>query len=117
MASRGADILFDLSTTRGIRADVKARAEKYFESPRFGEVATQALKAVVALTHARDCEDKKSLLHNVRQSGDRRALKPLRQLEATTGCGPRGKEDCYPCLRQDDALAKAIEAVEARSRR
>ncbi len=116
MASRGADILFDLSTTRGIRADVKARAERYFQSESFAKVASDALKVAVALRNADTCAAKKALLPRAERHGDRRALKVLRTMEATTGCGRRAKADCYPCLREGSALAKAIDAIDARTR-
>ena len=116
MATRGADILFDLSSTRGIRADVKARAEKFFASERFRNVASDGLKVAVALQGAKSCEAKRALLPEVKKSGDKRALKSLRQLELTTGCGVRGKSDCFPCLREGHALADAIAAIDGRTR-
>ncbi len=117
MGGRGADILFDLASTRGIRADVKALAEQYFASPGFANVASDALKVAVALKDAKTCEEKKALLARAERSGDRRALGFLRTLEPTSGCGPRGRADCYPCLRGDGALEKVIAAIDARTQK
>ena len=44
---------------------------------------------------------------------DTRSLRPLYILSARTGCGRRDRHDCFPCLRGDDALDRAIERAKA----
>jgi hypothetical protein len=116
MGSKGADIVYDLAVTPGVRKEVKQRAEDFFKSPRFVEQASAALKVAVALRAAPACEKARALLPDAQSSGDERALKLLRRYESAVGCGRRGKQDCYPCMRQDSRLRDSIRAIEQRSR-
>jgi hypothetical protein len=38
----------------------------------------------------------------------------LKILSVKGGCGRRGREDCFPCLREDDGLAKTMAVIEER---
>jgi hypothetical protein len=40
---------------------------------------------------------------------DSRSLRPLLILAGRTGCGRRDRHDCFPCLRSDDSLERALE--------
>ena len=59
-------------------------------------------------------KDKHALLERAGTTGDRRALEYLRILAVKGGCGRRGREDCFPCLRDDEKLTGAIAAIERR---
>jgi hypothetical protein len=61
----------------------------------------------------RRCRAIRGLIERAAGVGDRRASAVLTELDSRQGCG-NGKEDCYPCLRDDEALAKAKEAVAGR---
>jgi serine/threonine protein kinase len=116
MGSKGADIIYDLVVTPGVRKEVKQRGEDFFKSPRFAEQASAALKVAVGLRAATSCEKARGLLPEAQSSGDERALKLLRRYESAVGCGRRGKRDCNPCMRQDSRLRDAVRAIEQRSK-
>ena len=61
----------------------------------------------------RRCGAVRALLGKIAEAGDARSKALFPELNSRQGCG-LGKEDCYPCLREDDSLARAKEAVEKR---
>jgi hypothetical protein len=62
----------------------------------------------------RRCVAVEGLLGRIVEGGDRRCVPSLAALDSRQGCGADGKEDCYPCLRGPDSLARAREAAEKR---
>jgi hypothetical protein len=116
MGSRGADIAYDLVTTSNVRPWVQSRAETFLQSPAFDKVATPSLRAIVKLRYSAGCEEKRSLLGDLKKVSDERALFELVPLQDKTGCGARKKDDCYPCLRTSNDLDDAIAAVRTRKR-
>jgi serine/threonine-protein kinase len=115
MATRGADILYDLSVTPGVKKDVKTRATEFFSSGRYERSSSPALVALIKVRDALNCEQQHQRLEQVLTDGDARALPVLYALENLEGCGDDKKVDCYPCLRQDDLLKRAIVALQHRS--
>lgn len=115
MGTRGADILYDLAFTPGIRASVKSEAAEVVRSEAFAATAAPALVVAIELRNARTCSDHRKLLDRARHVGDARALELLRPLTRTTGCGPGKKGDCYPCLRSDRELAETVRTIEKRT--
>jgi serine/threonine-protein kinase len=116
MGARGADIAYDLVTTPNVRPWVQSRAETFLQSAGFEKVATPGLRAIVKLRYSAGCEEKKSLLADLKKSSDERALFELVPLQDRSGCGARKKDDCYPCLRSSNDLGDTIAAVRARKR-
>jgi serine/threonine-protein kinase len=114
MGTRGADILYDLAYTPGVRAAVKGEAAEIVDSEAFAATAAPALVVAIELRRARTCAEYRSLLERARHVGDARALEFLRPLTRTTGCGPGKKRDCYPCLRSDRELSETVETIEKR---
>jgi hypothetical protein len=116
MGPRGADIAYDLVTTSNVRPWVQSRAETFLQAPSFDKVATPSLRAIVKLRYSAGCEEKKSLLVDLKKDSDERALFELVPLQDKAGCGARKKDDCYPCLRTSNDLDDAIAAVRTRKR-
>jgi hypothetical protein len=116
MGARGADIAYDLVTTPNVRPWVQSRAETFLQSPAFERIATPNLRAIVKLRYSAGCDEKKSLLADVKKLSDERALFELVPLQDRTGCGARKKDDCYPCLRTSNELDDTIAAVRTRKR-
>jgi hypothetical protein len=116
MGSRGADIAYDLVTTSNVRPWVQTRAETFLQSPAFEKVATPSLHAIVKLRYSAGCDEKKTLLADLKKNSDERALFELVPLQDKTGCGARKKDDCYPCLRTSNDLDDTIAAVRTRKR-
>ena len=117
MGSRGADIVFDLVEERKVREAVKRRGAAYLKSEHFKSQASPTLQVAVALRYNRSCKARYDLLPRAKQVGDERALKYLRECVRTRGCGRRGSHDCYPCMRRDNRLKDAIEAIEKRRKK
>ncbi len=119
MGATGADILYDIGFgSSGTRAPaVSERAKKALTSADVRSHASAALAVALDLRQAKDCEGRRAVLVRAREDGDARALVVLTQLKATRGCGFAQSRDCYPCLRKDNALAKAIAAIEERTKK
>ncbi|HMJ10465.1 MAG TPA: serine/threonine-protein kinase [Polyangiaceae bacterium] len=115
MGSRGADIVYDLATTKGVRQNVKTRALGWLKTKEFDRASSAALNIAVALRQAQSCQQKHALLLRAKNVGDERSLPELRLLEARTGCGRRKRDDCFACLRKDDRLKQAITTIQART--
>ncbi len=114
MGAKGADILYDLVTTQGVKRSVVTRAEKWLTTPEFQKNSSPALNVAVALRQAKSCQQRAGLLMRAKNVGDQRALVYLHRFTTPTGCGAGGRRDCNPCLRSGDALKTAIEAIEQR---
>ena len=68
-------------------------------------------RLVARMTDAKSCEGKKSVIKEIAAAGDARALPALEKLSAIrrSGCKPRGKGDCFGCLRR--TLGGAIKGL------
>jgi hypothetical protein len=114
MAAQGADVVYQLALDKGVRESVRKRAEKWLRSEEFKEHATGALQSAVKLRYAESCAQKHELLPLAGKVGARQTLDVMRGLQAESGCGMSGHDDCYPCLRKDAQLKEAIARVEQR---
>ena len=76
--------------------------------------ASPALRVAIELEATNRCEKLAALLPRAIKEGDLRSAPRLEALQSTTGCGDSSNGDCYPCLRSDDSLARAIERTSAR---
>ncbi|MCA9631026.1 MAG: protein kinase [Myxococcales bacterium] len=115
MGAKGADIIYDLVTTDGVKHKVVSRAEKWLAGEQFQKNSSPALNIAVALRQAKSCRQRHGLLLRAKNVGDKRALPYLHRFASPTGCGRGGRGDCNPCLRRDDLLKQSIEAIEKRS--
>jgi serine/threonine-protein kinase len=115
MGARGADILYDLLTTDGVRREIKARAEEHFTSGRHMRRSSPALQALVSLKLASSCLERRRAIELAVNLGDDRFLPLLEPLQSRVGCGVDQMSDCNECLRQPDLLSHAIEVIRKRS--
>jgi serine/threonine-protein kinase len=111
---RGIDILYDLSTTAGVRRDLKKAALDALFTMAAQTAASPALKVLLALEHAKTCEEKRALLSSVENDGDARSIPLLSAMHSNVGCGKRRRSDCYSCLRNGLQLENTIAAVKKR---
>jgi hypothetical protein len=114
MEGKGAEILYDLAANAKTPKDIRAKAEEWLASEDFRRVASPPLAIAGRLRAARGCQEKKGLFGDAVTTGDRRALEYLHILAVKGGCGRRGGEDCFPCLREDEKLGDAIAKIERR---
>jgi serine/threonine-protein kinase len=109
LRKNGLELLYDLWL--GTREDdSKAMiAEMAYKKLRIlSRRAYPATRIAIDLEFAKGCEKIHGLLPRALKYGDQRSVEALTELSQTTGCGEGGKEDCYPCLRQDDLLREAL---------
>ncbi len=85
--------------------------------PEVRTLASPAAAIALELRAADQCGKKRALLQRAATQGDERSLQQLQALLQTHNCGAYGLADCWSCLRQDDALQRAIAAIEARKPR
>jgi hypothetical protein len=111
--ARGVDILIDCAARPG---PAQNRCNQSLAKSEVREHASPAARVLLELHDATDCEDKRAAVERAGAHGDSRALAELRSLSKRTGCGRRGRFDCWPCLRADRTLDDAIASIDARSR-
>ena len=111
---RGVDILYDLTTTAGVRSDIRRAASAALFSVAAQNAAAPALQALLTLEHADSCEGKLAALPKVGESADMRAMPLLTSMRSVVGCGKRKRSDCYGCMRRGLQLENAIAAVRKR---
>jgi serine/threonine protein kinase len=114
MRGKGAEIVYELAAGAKTPDEIRTKAESWLASDAFRSVATPPLAIAGELRTTRGCKEKRALLERAATTGDQRTLDYLKILAVKGGCGRRGREDCFPCLREDDSLAKTIAAIEAR---
>jgi eukaryotic-like serine/threonine-protein kinase len=114
MGAAGARILYDLSVDQKLPATLRMRAERWVRSHDFQNVASPEIKLAAELRYGKSCSDRHALLARASEIGDKRALAYLKIMRVRSGCGRRGRSDCFSCLRKDDALAQAISSIEKR---
>ena len=115
LGSKGPDLLFDLSTTKGISPKAQARLKQALAKSEVKARMSPQLALVVEFRGASGCEAKKALLGRAKEQGDGRLLTSLRALQAPKGCGFLGLGDCWTCMRRDNALGAAIAGIEERT--
>ncbi len=115
MGAAGVSIIYDLAHTEDVHARVRAEARLLLKKEEVQQAMPPSVRLLVNLEKAKTCEDLRPLVEQAALVGDKRALPFLEDLKATVGCGPRKQGDCYPCLRQTDALEKSIAQLAQRT--
>jgi hypothetical protein len=110
-----ADMLYSVWTGTAARTDATRLAEQLVYSTDVRAKASPSLAVVLDLWRSDKCEAVAALLPRVAAHGDHRSLGRLNLLRPTVGCGDDKKQDCYPCLREGDALDEAIAAASRRA--
>jgi serine/threonine-protein kinase len=115
LGSKGPDLLFDLSMTKGLSPKALSRVKQTLAKPDVKARMSPQLALVIEFRGASSCEAKKALLGRAKEQGDGRLLTSLRALQTPKGCGFLGLGDCWACMRRDNALGAAIAAIEERT--
>lgn len=111
-ASDGLDVLYHIVETKPPKDPAAKRAATLLAQPEILGRATLALRIVLDLRQA-PCDKKAALFERAVADGDPRALKVLKLLRVRP-C-QRTQDPC--CFRTNQALAKAISALDARLKR
>ncbi|HEY3498398.1 MAG TPA: hypothetical protein VGK73_27075, partial [Polyangiaceae bacterium] len=110
-----ADLLYEVWTGTAERSGATELAQALLLGRDVRPRASPALAVALDLREAEACEDSAKILQRAFEVGDKRSFAPLSRLLRRTGCGPGKKQDCYPCLRdQDELLRKALAAAKLR---
>jgi len=109
-----ADLLYEVWTGTAERSDATELARTLLLGRDVRPKASPALSVALDLREAETCEDSAKLIPRATDLGDKRSLSPITRLLRKTGCGPGKRQDCYPCLREGDALMNALIAVKKR---
>ncbi|HVU05286.1 MAG TPA: serine/threonine-protein kinase [Polyangiaceae bacterium] len=106
----GADILFDTwaSTPKATVATQRARELLATDAVRAHASPQVRIAFDLRSVQGQSCEVRKPLVDRAVTDADTRSFRPLMLLVSRTGCGPRSRHDCFPCLRVDDALDRAL---------
>lgn len=110
-----ADLLYEVWTGTVERNESTELARMLLVGKDVSAKASAALKVALELRTVEKCEALLPVVERAVESGDRRAFVPLTKLNRRNGCGPNKRGDCYPCLREGDALKNALLA--SRNRR
>jgi hypothetical protein len=115
MGGGGAGVIYDLSFDQKILASTRSRAQKWVvQSPEFLKVAPPSVEVAAKLRYGKSCADRHAVLQKAGEVGDKRALAYMKIMKVRSGCGRRGRDDCFSCLRKDKALEEAMAAIEKR---
>jgi hypothetical protein len=110
----GPDFLYRIWSSSARKTPVTELCDWLLSTKEVHGRASPALQLVLDLRQAKTCEDNLGLLDRAIESGDRRALPALGKLIAKRGCGPKGNDDCFACLRDGDKLKEALKATRSR---
>jgi hypothetical protein len=114
-APTGADLLYEVWTHTPVRTEATDLARALVLSSDVRPKASPALAVALELRSAERCQQYKAILPKALKDGDRRSAHLLLKLSGKHGCGPKKRDDCYACLReQPDELTATINAVKSR---
>jgi DNA-binding response OmpR family regulator len=107
-----ADLVYEVWIGTPERTASTQLAEEIAKTEAVRRKASPALSIALDLRSVETCEAAKELLPRAHAEADRRSVSVLARMNQRRGCGPRKRDDCYPCLREDKtALSDAIRAV------
>ncbi len=115
LGSDGVAGLLELSADAAVPPETRARATASLAKPEVRKNASEPLAFVLDLRAAKGCDAKRQILAKRGHEADGRALTTLRTLKRTYGCGRRGRDDCYECLRSDPHLDRTLRHAESRA--
>ncbi len=114
LGSTGVDLLFDVWSATLAKTPATRTARKWLDTPEVRAKAAAGTALALDLRETKSCLAVLDLLPSATRDGDVRSVAPLKRFQSETGCGFLKLEDCYPCLRGDDALDQAVAAAAER---
>jgi len=113
--SLGPDLLYSMSTSRRRPDAVTQLAEDLLASKTVSAKASGALAVLLELKRVESCEQAKQALERASEQADRRAVSTIVRFGNKRGCGDDKSADCWPCLRDGDAVKAATRAAAKRA--
>jgi hypothetical protein len=114
LGESGADLLFDVSTSKNAKNDAPALAKSMLERDEVRAHYSKALKIAFELKKVTLCKEAKRLMPEALAYADERSVRSLTALTSRRGCGFLSLSDCFSCLRRDDDLKEALAAAKER---
>jgi serine/threonine-protein kinase len=119
MGSDGPDVLYDMGYIATGYPKAGARAKAALKRSDVRAKATDELKLALDVQEVASrspCEIHK-YLDRAAEIGDWRTSHVLKRYVQVGGCGFLGRRDCWPCLHNDGALARAIRTIDSREKK
>jgi serine/threonine-protein kinase len=116
LGSSGPDVLYDAlrrARAKSASSATIARLQKALRSPAVRGKASPEILAILELEKSKYCAEYRQVLNQSEVHWDGRSLAKLESLSVTRGCGRKGTEDCFRCLRDSSTLADAIAKARA----
>jgi hypothetical protein len=112
----GPDLLYQFATDKKVPSELAKLADQLLLNKQVRPKASPALAMLLDLRDATTCEARRELLEKAPETGDRRMLGLVVSLVKKTGCGDTKRDDCNPCLRDDNSkvLRSALGKVQVR---
>ncbi len=112
---QGPDLIYAAMRRYKSQQEISDFAHALLVTHRIYKYASPALRVVIDAETLTECEDIRDLVERAHEDSDKRAVSHLVKFAKKTGCGAGGKEDCYPCLRENThALTDALRAAQGR---
>ncbi len=112
----GPDLLYDFANDKKTQPELAKLSDELLLNKQVRPKASPALAIVLDLRDATTCEARRTLLEKAPEVGDRRMLSLAVGYVKKTGCGNANRQDCNPCLRDDNSkiLRTALAKVQGR---
>ena len=112
----GPDLLYEFSTDKKTQPELAKLSEQLLLNKEVRTKASPALALLLDLRDTTTCEARLPLLEKAPEVGDRRMLSLAVSYIKKAGCGAGNRQDCNPCLRDDNSkvLRTAIAKVQGR---
>jgi hypothetical protein len=108
-----ADLLHELRLDFPKGSRLALYAEDLLFSPELRPNWSDALRIAIELYEVQGCPKALTLIDRASERADDRALGAFGRLGEREGCGPKRRDDCYPCLRDPEHERALIDAREA----
>ncbi|HTJ85511.1 MAG TPA: hypothetical protein VL400_27530, partial [Polyangiaceae bacterium] len=107
------DLLYDLATRAEPGSRLGILASDLLQGRAVRRRASPPLAVALELVDMHDCASVAATLGRIESTADERILSAIERLEKEDGCGPKSKDDCWPCLRDADHQSKLERARDA----
>lgn len=112
MLAAGADIIYDLATTRGVPTEVAENARRWLGTSDFRVAASAEANIAARLVVAESCDELAAALPRAVQQGDGRSLSFLQKIDIANYCS--NAANCKACASNGEPMAHARNELAAR---
>lgn len=112
----GPDLLYEFANDKKTQPELAKLSDQLLLNKQVRQKASPALALFLDLRDATTCEVRQTLLEKAPEVGDRRMLSLAASYIKKTGCGDKNRQDCNPCLRDNNSkiIGTALTKVKGR---